>query len=183
MAIAGDDLFGRAARGARRRASTAPAALPGSDETTAPRPQRQVPAAVLRGLFAAVVAAGAGAAFLLASPAAPARLDDPQLGTLLRAMGGVKLVLAAVAGAGVWWRLGQRITLPFAAAYAGGVSLLALAALLLLQLSHLAQAAAVFHGAAFATFALALQDRDLSRHVLPDLIASRRAPRGVPPQY
>ncbi|MEO0974049.1 MAG: hypothetical protein AAFX85_13235 [Pseudomonadota bacterium] len=86
---------------------------------------------------------------------------DPELATLLRFLGVVKLGLALLVGAGVWWRLAGECSPVRAVAYCGGVALMVLASLLILMLSRLPQAAASYHGAAFAIFALIIQDKRL----------------------
>ncbi|MEM9385880.1 MAG: hypothetical protein AAGA68_12515 [Pseudomonadota bacterium] len=86
---------------------------------------------------------------------------DPELANLLRFMGVVKLGLSLLVAAGVWWRLGAEVDVAQAAAYVAGATLLLSTALLIVMLVRVPQAAAAYHGAAFATLALAFQDRDL----------------------
>ena len=78
----------------------------------------------------------------------------------------MQLLLAAMVGVGVWWRLAGSVDWARAVAYCGGVGLMFFAALTIVMLSHLPQAVATYHGAAFAMFALALQDRDLPKLLL-----------------
>ncbi len=53
--------------------------------------------------------------------------QDPELFRLLRGMGTLKFLLAALAFAVVWWRLGRPATLGLRSVYIGGVCTLALA--------------------------------------------------------
>lgn len=113
-------------------------------------------------LFAGLVA-GVLAAPLLAR-GQPAAVEDPELAVLLRFMGYVKLLLAAVVSAGVWWRAGKPFASPVVAvAYAGASAVLVMAAVLIVLLSQVGQAAAVYHGAAFILLVLLLQDRELPK--------------------
>ncbi len=93
-------------------------------------------------------------------------LNDPELANLLRFMGAVKLVLASIVVAGVWWRLGGEVDAARSLAYIGAVTLLLVTGLFIVMLYRLPQSVAVYHGAALATLALALQDRNLPKLLL-----------------
>ncbi|MEO0424428.1 MAG: hypothetical protein AAF184_18975 [Pseudomonadota bacterium] len=86
---------------------------------------------------------------------------DPELANLLRFMGVVKLGLALLVGAGVWWRLGGEVDVARSVAYSAAVTLLLSTSLLIVMLFRLPQAVAAYHGAALATLVFAYQDRDL----------------------
>jgi len=97
-----------------------------------------------------------GSALLLAGPLAlfePAAhwADDPALFDLLRGMAILKGMLAAIALATVWWRLGRELPPRLAAIYVGGVYVLVLATGLIWQLTAIPAASGLFH---FATIAL-----------------------------
>jgi hypothetical protein len=179
MAVAGRELVGFRRR-SLTAASTRRAGPPAASPSSAPVASAWYRLSLARVLLLALSLGGIAAAVALAAISAPAAHRDVELELLLRSLALVKLALVATVFAAAWWRLAQRISLPFALAYAGGVGTLFLSATLLLQLSHLTSAAAIFHGTAFATFVLMLQDRVLWQRVLPSLIAQART-RTAPP--
>ena len=102
-------------------------------------------------------------ALLLATPLAlfePAAhwADDPELFRLLRGMAVLKGMLATLALAAVWWRLGQKIHARLTATYVGSVCVMALATGLIWQLTALPAASALFHGATIALLVAAWRD-------------------------
>lgn len=106
----------------------------------------------------------AGSSLLFAAPLAlvePAAhwARDPELFGLLRGMGGIKALLAVLACAAVWWRLGR--TAPsrsIGATYVGGVWVLALAAGLIWQLNAIVAASVLFHAATLTLLITAWRD-------------------------
>lgn len=104
-----------------------------------------------------------GSCLLLAAPLAflvPAAhwSNDPELFRLLRGMATIKLVMAVVALALVWWRLGRPVAPGLGAVYVGGVCTLALATGLIWQLNAVLPASALFHSATFALLLAAWRD-------------------------
>ena len=105
-----------------------------------------------------------GTALLLAAPLAllqPAAhwAGDPELFRLLRGMTGIKAVLAVLAFAVVWWRLGRpAVSARSAATYVGGVWALALATGLIWQLTAIPAASLLFHAAIIALLVTAWRD-------------------------
>lgn len=96
-----------------------------------------------------------GSALLFAAPLmlfAPAAYwaDDPELFRLLRGIGILKIVLAVLALAVVWWRLGWQLSPRLQAVFVGGVWTLSLAAGSIWQLTLILPASALFHVATLA---------------------------------
>ena len=111
----------------------------------------------------------AGSALLLAAPLAfvePAAgwADDPELFRLLRGMAVLKGILAALAFAAVWWRLGRTLGAHLTATYVGSVCVMALATGLIWQLTALPAASALFHGATIALLVAAWRDIERPNH-------------------
>lgn len=108
--------------------------------------------------------------------------DDPELFRLLRGMGMLKLVLAAIAFAASWWRLGAQPGVHLQTAYVGGVWALSLAAGLIWQLHWVIPASALFHGGTLALLFAAWRDMEpLNRTSAetPPQASSRRLPRSA----
>lgn len=84
--------------------------------------------------------------------------SDPELFRLLRGMGVIKIALAAVAFALVWWRLASPLTIGLKAMYVGGVWALSLAAGLIWQLTLILPASALFHLATISLLVAAWRD-------------------------
>ena len=113
-----------------------------------------------------------GSALLLAAPLAfvePAAgwADDPELFRLLRGMAVLKGVLAALAFAAVWWRLGRTLSARLTAIYVGSVCIMALATGLIWQLTALPAASALFHCATIALLVAAWRDVERPNRVSP----------------
>ncbi len=113
-----------------------------------------------------------GSALLLAAPIAfvePAAgwADDPELFRLLRGMAVLKGMLAALAFAAVWWRLGRTIGARLTAIYVGSVCVMALATGLIWQLTALPVASGLFHCATIALLVAAWRDVERPNRVPP----------------
>ncbi|MGY6554346.1 MAG: hypothetical protein ACXIUM_07465 [Wenzhouxiangella sp.] len=105
----------------------------------------------------------AGSVLLLSAPLAllaPAAhwAQDPELFRLLRGMGSLKFVIALLAFAAVWWRLGRTASRVLTSIYVGGVWALALAAGLIWQLTAILPASGLFHLATLALLLAAWRD-------------------------
>lgn len=95
--------------------------------------------------------------------------DDPELFRLLRGMGVLKIVMALVALAVVFWRLGADVQPRLQAVYLGGVWGLSLAAGMIWQLHWILPASGLFHCATIVLLLAAWRDMEPRR-------AKRRAP-------
>lgn len=84
--------------------------------------------------------------------------SDPELFRLLRGMGILKIVLAVLALAVVWWRLGRPVLARLQAVFVGGVWALSLAAGLIWQLHAVLPASGLFHVATIALLIAAWRD-------------------------
>lgn len=85
-------------------------------------------------------------------------VHDPELFRLLRGMGVLKIVLAALALAVVWWRLGQALSPRLQTVFVGAVWALSLAAGLIWQLTMILPASALFHLATLSLLVAAWRD-------------------------
>lgn len=83
---------------------------------------------------------------------------DPELFRLLRGMAAIKGLLALLAFAAAWWRLGRDTTPRLAATYVGGVWALAFAAGLIWQLTAVPAASGLFHVATLVLLVAAWRD-------------------------
>jgi hypothetical protein len=127
--------------------------------------------------FVMVIALAAAGGILWPDRAASARalvLDGPSLARLLRAMAGIKLLLAVAACSAVYWRLGAALgparlglSLAAAAAMAAGPGLI-------WSLTDVGAGAVLLHGGLFATILLLWRDPGMASR-LDASIASRRA--------
>lgn len=107
----------------------------------------------------------AGSALLFAIPMLwlqPAAYwaGDLELFRLLRGMGTLKVVLAALALAVVWWRLGRPVPARLQAVFVGGVWALSMAAGLIWQLHAVLPASGLFHAATLALLVAAWHDME-----------------------
>ena len=89
--------------------------------------------------------------------------NDPELFRLLRGMGMIKIALAAIGLALVWWRLASPLTASLTAVYVGGVWALSLTAGLIWQLTLILPASGLFHCATLALLAAAWRDMEPRR--------------------
>ena len=82
----------------------------------------------------------------------------PELTRLLRAMAGIKLLLAAGAAAAVWWRLGMGVGRGWLAGYAVAGAAMAAGPGLIWQMAHAGAGALLLHGGLAATVVLLWRD-------------------------
>jgi len=104
-----------------------------------------------------------GSAMLIAAPVLlfqPAAhwANDPELFLLLRGMGVLKIALALVALAVVWWRLARPMPAGLKAVCVSGVWAMSLAAGLIWQLNVVLPASGLFHLATIALLVAAWRD-------------------------
>ncbi len=85
---------------------------------------------------------------------------DLELFRLLRGMGMLKIALAALALAVVWWRLGRPVPARLQAVLLGGVWMLSLSAGLIWQLHAVLPASGLFHVATLALLIAAWRDME-----------------------
>ncbi len=97
---------------------------------------------------------------------------------LLRAMAMIKMLLAACALAGVLWRLGAAVTVPWLVAYAVAAGAMAAGPGLIWGMAHVGLGALLLHGGLLASVLLLWRDPGMARR-LEDTIARRRAAIGV----
>ncbi len=83
---------------------------------------------------------------------------DPELFRLLRGMGVLKIAIAVLALAVLWWRLGRPVRPRLQAVFLGGVWLLSLGAGLIWQLTLILPASGLFHCATLALLVAAWRD-------------------------
>lgn len=110
-------------------------------------------------ILAAVVAAGAG---LAVATLAPARVADPDLVVLMRAMAAIKAALVVVALGVVAWRFRMPTTPRIALAYGASVAAMSFATALIWMSAFIGLAALTFHAALFAALYSAWRDERVS---------------------
>jgi hypothetical protein len=115
----------------------------------------RVPA--LRAALIAGCAVTVGSALRLGNPA-PYLMADPALARLLRAMALIKGSLALAALLASWWRFGWRVDTRISIAYLAATWTMAAAAVLIWQLTLMAFAAVLFHGALIGLLLAAWRD-------------------------
>jgi hypothetical protein len=148
-------------------------------EGSAARRPVQAPAARLCLILA--VAAGAGAGFAATGQGAAAHAiaaAGPDLTRLLRAMAVIKVLLAGLAGAAVFWRLGGPVGLARLAAYAAASFAMAAGPGLIWGMCHFGAGALLLHGGLLATILLLWRDPATAR-LLDGAILKRRAVEGA----
>jgi len=123
-----------------------------------------------------VVAAAAAALAISAgfAHAHPGAVADPALARLLRAMAAIKMLLAAGAGAALWWRLGAPARPAWLAGYTAAAGAMAAGPALIWNLSHIGAGALLLHGGLLATMLLLWRD-PVTGMRLEQAIARRRA--------
>jgi hypothetical protein len=97
-----------------------------------------------------------GACWLAASGSSQAA--DPALAMLLRGMAAIKGLLALSAAGVVWWRLGQPVKMPVAAAYIACTWALFASTALIWQLAFIPLAAVLFHAGGFIGLVIAFHE-------------------------
>ena len=128
------------------------------------RPAFATPAGRRCMLVLAVLAAIA-AATLVGQPN-PGVAADPELAFVLRGMGLIKLAIATLAIALVWWRAGEPAQSGRFLAYLACAALLAAAATLVLKLAVVAATSIVFHATLLAMGLMALGDDQVAKGAL-----------------
>jgi len=114
-----------------------------------------------RALLLAGCALAAVAAYVFGNPVA-LQGADPELAVLLRGMALIKAALVVAALGILWWRFRWPVSTGVAAGYLAGAWLAAGAATMIWQLTHLAQAAVLFHVGEIALLLLAWRDNRAS---------------------
>ncbi len=126
-------------------------------------------------ILSVTVAAAAGLLTLgTASSAHAIAQAGPDLTRLLRAMAGLKLLMAAAALAAVLWRLALPASLPRVAGYALAGAAMAAGPGLIASMSHVAAGALLLHAGLLATILMLWQD-PATTHRLQTLINRRRS--------
>ena len=125
-------------------------------------------------LMLAIAIAGV-AGFLTTGADEAARASaDADLTRLLRAMTGIKLLMAAGAAGAVYWRLGAPVTPPWLAAYAAACAAMFAGPGLIWNMAHVGLGAILLHAGLAATILLVWRDKVTAAR-LDGLIARRRA--------
>ena len=141
------------------------------------RSARVVPPAISRPLLMVAIIAPAVAGFLAtgadASSSAVANAGV-ELTHLLRAMAGLKMLMAAGALAGILWRLGTGITHLRLAAYVIASAAMVAGPGLIWTMVHVGAGALLLHGGLVATALLLWRDPAVGER-LSNLVAARRA--------
>ncbi len=136
------------------------------------------PAAARLGLVTAI-AAGAGAGFAATGQGEAAHAiaaAGPDLTRLLRGMALIKMLLASLAGAAVFWRLGAAIGPVRFTAYAAAGAAMAAGPGLIWDMSHVAAGAVLLHAGLLATILIFWRDPAVAAR-LSESIAARQARR------
>ena len=129
-----------------------------------------------RPILVAVAGLSALAGFLVTSPDAAAAAvanAGPELARLLRAMAGLKMLMAGGAAAGMLWRLGSQVSPAWLAAYLACCAAMAAAPGLIWNMAHVGAGALLLHGGLLASLVLLWRD-PATRDRLSDVIARRR---------
>ena len=133
-----------------------------------------------RPILVAATGLAALAGFLVTSPDAAAAAvanAGPELTRLLRAMAGLKMLMAGGAAAGVLWRLGSRVAPGWLVAYLACCAAMAAAPGLIWSMAHVGAGALLLHGGLLASLVLLWRD-PVTRDRLSDAIARRRPRAG-----
>jgi hypothetical protein len=110
-----------------------------------------------RSLLLAGCALAALVAWVAGDPSS-LKAADPELAFLLRGMALIKGAIVAAGLAVLWWRFGWPLSLGTAAGYLAGAWLATGAAMMIWQLTLIAQAALLFHVGEIALLVLAWRD-------------------------
>ena len=141
-----------------------------------PHLRRMAAPTVRRAAMLALIGLAAIAGFVWTGQgpsAAAVALAGPDLTRLLRAMTGLKLLLAAVATAGLLWRLAAPVAWPRFATYALAAGSMAMGPGLIWGMVHVRLGALLLHAGLFALAVLLWRDPASSAR-LADLITARR---------
>lgn len=125
-------------------------------------------------LGALSLALAAGMAAIALPGSASARAADPELTSLLAAMGVLKLAMAAAVAGAVTWRLGAPAGTGLMALYAGLGIAMALAPGLIFAMTHVALGASLLHVGLFGTLVVLWRDRAVG-----DALSRRLAARAL----
>jgi hypothetical protein len=128
-------------------------------------------------VLALVVCAAVAASLAATGHAASARAvaaAGPELTRLLRAMAAIKMLLAALAGAALYWRLGAATGALRLAGYAAACGAMAAGPALIWAMAHVGAGAVLLHGGLLATILLLWRDPATSA-MLDRAISARRA--------
>jgi len=121
----------------------------------------------------AAIAASAALTGSAASSRAVAEAG-PDLTRLLRAMAGIKMLLAGLAAVAVYWRLGAATGVLRLASYAAACGAMAAGPALIWDMAHVGAGALLLHGGLLATILLLWRDPGTAA-VLDRAIATRRS--------
>lgn len=119
------------------------------------------PPSVTRSVVLVVALAAGAAGFLATDTGASAQAvaaAGPDLTRLLRAMAGLKTLMAAGATAAVVWRLGSPASSRWLALYAAALAGMAAGPGLIWDMAHVRTGATLLHGGLFATILLLWRD-------------------------
>jgi len=139
----------------------APTTAPLASASPAPTAPAALSPTAARLTLAAVMAAAIAISLALGGHApTPA---DPSLTRLLRAMAAIKLLIAALAGATLYWRLSLPAAPPRLAAYAAAAAAMAAGPGLIWNLNHIAAGALLLHAGLIATLLLLWRDPGMTQ--------------------
>lgn len=130
-----------------------------------------------RSLLALAVVAGLAFGLLATGTAAASHAEaaaGADFTRLLRGMALIKMALCAAAVAGVGWRLGAAVLLPWLAAYVGLAFAMAAGPGLIWDMVHVRLGALLLHGGLFASLVLLWRD-PVAAARLEAMVATRRA--------
>jgi hypothetical protein len=139
------------------------------------------PAGIVRGrtlfVFAACAAAVAGCAACVTEASAHAVVQaEPALTLLLRAMAGLKALMAAGALAAVCWRLGAAVSLTWLAGYTAAAMAMAAGPGLIASMAYVRSGAVLLHAGLMVTLVMLWRDPAMGAR-LNEALVRRRAGR------
>ena len=148
----------------------------------APRRRLTLPLATSRGIFCSVLAAAAAAGACAADPHQTAQAiaqAGPSWAHLLRAMAGLKTLMALAAAAAVLWRLHAPTSLARLASYSTAAAAMMAGPGLIWGLVHIALGALLLHAGLAATLVVLWRDPQIPAR-LAILVANGRRPAAPP---
>jgi hypothetical protein len=126
-------------------------------------------------IVAAMAAAFAGFAACGTEASAHAVLQaGPDLTRLLRAMAGLKLLMAAGALAAVWWRLGAAASAPWLAGYTVACMAMAAGPGLIFSMDNVRTGALLLHAGLFTTLVMLWRDPAMGARLNEALVRRRK---------